>query len=70
MLMTTCAQPVSNASTDTHNETLPSDAEISQRVLRIRSQWSVGERLRRRREAEQRFCDLMSALSIDVAHAG
>jgi hypothetical protein len=44
------------------NETFVSDAEISARVLRIRSGWSVKERLERRREAERRFADLIDAL--------
>ncbi|GAA5507051.1 hypothetical protein [Novipirellula caenicola] len=40
-----------------------SDAEISRRVLAIRSGWSISERIRRRRDADQRFLDLMVALS-------
>ncbi|MFK8113460.1 MAG: hypothetical protein AB8B91_14745 [Rubripirellula sp.] len=48
-------------------ETLPSDAEISRRVLRIRSQWSVSERLQRKRDADERFADLMCKLGVDVA---
>ena len=67
MLMSPCAQVVSKMPLSTQNETLPTDVEISRRVLRIRSRWSVGERLRRRREAEQRFADLMTALSVDAA---
>lgn len=43
-------------------ETLPSDFEISRRVLQIRSKWSLSERVRRRREAEQRFNDLVDTL--------
>ncbi len=59
---------VSDASPVAHNETLPSDAEISRRVLRIRSTWSVQERVERRREAEQRFADLLYRLiESDVA---
>ena len=49
------------------NETLPTDLEISRRVLRIRSRWTIGERVRRRREAEQRFIDLMDALAGEAA---
>ena len=59
---------VSDAPAAAHNETLPSDAEISRRVLRIRSTWSVEERVQRRREAEQRFADLLYRLiESDVA---
>jgi hypothetical protein len=67
MMTKTRAPIVSKPPRAAQIETLPSDAEISRRVLRIRSNWSVGERLRRRREAEQRFVDLMSALSGDAA---
>ena len=49
------------------NETFLSDAEISRRVMRIRSGWSVGEKVRRRREAEERFADLMGKLVGDTA---
>jgi hypothetical protein len=44
------------------NETIVSDAEISARVLRIRSGWSVNERMERRREAERRFANLIESL--------
>jgi len=44
------------------NETFVSDAEISARVLRIRSGWSVAERMERRREAERRFANLIESL--------
>jgi hypothetical protein len=67
MLMTPCAQTVSKTPLASQNETILSDVEISRRVLRIRSRWSVGERLRRRREAEDRFADLMNALEIEAA---
>ena len=67
MLMTPCAQAVSKTPLASQNETILSDVEISRRVLRIRSRWSVGERLRRRREAEDRFADLMNALEIEAA---
>ena len=66
MLTTACAPSVSNSTLVAQNETLPSDLEISRRVLRIRSRWTVGERIRRRREAEQRFADLMVALYGDA----
>ena len=67
MTTKTCAPCVSKSPRVAQNETLPSDAEISRRVLRIRSRWSVGERLRRRREAEQRFVDLMTVLADHAA---
>ncbi len=66
-MLTTCAPNISETTVAAQNETLPSDIEISRRVLRIRSRWSVGERIRRRREAEQRFVDLMSALAGEAA---
>ena len=62
MLTVTCEPTVSEATQLTQNETFPTDVEISRRVLNIRSQWSVGERIRRRREAEERFADLMEKL--------
>jgi hypothetical protein len=63
MLTATCEQAVSETTQVAQNETIPSDLEISRRVMRIRSRWSVGERIRRRRDAEQRFVDLMTALA-------
>ena len=62
MLTATCESCVSESNRSTQNETLPSDVEISRRVLRIRSGWTVSERIRRRHEAEQRFVDLMDKL--------
>lgn len=67
MLTVTCEPVVSEVAPVTQNETLPSDLEISRRVLRIRSKWSVSERVRRRREAEQRFADLMDKLVGEAA---
>ena len=46
-----------------HSEVHLSDAEISRRVLAIRSGWSISERVRRRHDANERFLDLMVALS-------
>lgn len=66
-MLTTCTPTISETPVASQNEALPSDIEISRRVLRIRSRWSVGERIRRRQEAEQRFVDLMSALASDAA---
>jgi len=49
-------------------ETLPPDHEILDRVMEIRSQWSVEERIERRKEADRRFVDLIDLLtSADVA---
>ncbi|MCC9657277.1 hypothetical protein [Rhodopirellula halodulae] len=56
---------VSMVSAVSQNETLPSDAEITRRVMKIRSSWSVAERLRRRREANTRFADLLDALTTE-----
>ena len=67
MLTLTNQNSVSERTAVTQNETLPSDAEISRRVMRIRSGWSVGEKGRRRREAEERFADLMDKLVGDTA---
>jgi hypothetical protein len=66
--MLTATQPtVATSNNVTQIETLPSEAEISRRVLQIRSQWSIGERIQRKREAEQRFADLMCKLGLDIA---
>ncbi len=67
MLTVTCEPNVSEVTTAAQNETLVSDLEISRRVLRIRSGWSVSERVARRREADQRFADLMDKLIGDAA---
>ena len=63
MLTANCEPIVSESVLAAQNETLPSDLEISRRVMRIRSHWSISERLRRRREAERRFADLMVKLA-------
>ncbi len=62
MLTVTCEPAVSETNQAAQNETLPSDLEISRRVLRIRSRWSESERIQRRLEAEERFADLMCKL--------
>ncbi len=63
MLTATLPTPnVSESRNSNQNETLVSDAEISARVLRIRSGWSVQERTARRREAERRFANLIESL--------
>lgn len=63
MLTAICEQAVSESNAVAQNETLPSDIEISRRVMQIRSGWTVAERIRRRRDAERRFVDLMTALT-------
>jgi Trp operon repressor len=65
MLLThTLTMPERNtASASAQIETQISDAEVSQRVLHIRSGWSVAERIQRRREAQRRFADLVSRLA-------
>jgi hypothetical protein len=62
MLTVTHEPAVSESIRAAQIETLPSDLEISRRVLQIRSKWSLSERVRRRREAEQRFNDLVDSL--------
>lgn len=48
-------------------ETLPSDTEISARVLQIRQSWDLNERIERRDEAERRFSDLINTLTGSTA---
>lgn len=67
MLTITEPKNVANLTEVTQIETLPSDAEILRRVSRIRSQWTVSERIQRRNDAEERFADLMCKLGVDVA---
>ena len=55
------------AQTTNQNETLPSDAEISRRVLAIRSGWTVSERVNRKQAADQRFAELIDALALSEA---
>ncbi len=54
---------VSKSIASTPNEIRLSDAEIARRVVAIRSGWSIAERVRRRREADKRFLDLIDSLS-------
>lgn len=67
MLTLTNQNSVSERTSVTQNETFPSDTEISRRVMRIRSGWSDGEKVRRRREAQERFADLLDKLVGDTA---
>ncbi len=62
MMTATCEPSVSESIRAAQIETSLSDLEISRRVLQIRSKWTVSERVRRRREAEQRFADLVDTL--------
>lgn len=63
MLIASSEAAVSETTTAAQNETPLSDVEISRRVMKIRSSWSPAERLRRRRQAESRFADLLAALN-------
>jgi len=66
MLTATLSLPgTSGSHISNQNETLVSDTEISARVLRIRSGWSVAERVERRREAERRFLDLINSIGVE-----
>lgn len=63
-LTQTLTMPESSAAAaSAQNEIRISDAEVLQRVLHIRSGWTVAERIQRRREAERRFADLMNRIS-------
>ena len=46
-----------------HNETLPTDMEISRRVRVIQSQWSTQERKNRREAAQRRLNELLDTLT-------
>ncbi|MEM6366316.1 MAG: hypothetical protein AAF539_08045 [Planctomycetota bacterium] len=55
------------APTNSQNETVdatPSDLEVLRRAYAIRSSWTANERIHRRREADQRFNDLLAALAL------
>jgi len=54
---------ISNWEETAQSEIPVTDREVSERVLHIRSGWSVQERLERRREAERRFAELIEALA-------
>lgn len=54
---------VSSWENHAQNEIPLTDAEVSRRVLNIRSGWSVQERVERRHEAERRFAELIEALA-------
>ncbi|MEM1224890.1 MAG: hypothetical protein AAGJ40_04300 [Planctomycetota bacterium] len=64
----TIAEPVSAASQmsrpSSQAETMLTDMEVMQRAYAIRSKWTITERMNRRREANERFTDLLDALSL------
>lgn len=67
MLTVTCQPNESETPNVAQNEITVSDREISRRVLQIRAGWTIGERVRRRREAERRFEELLDTLLADAA---
>ena len=67
MSAATCERPDVNLKNETQFETLPNDFEILRRVRMIKSGWSPSERVRRSREAESRFVDLMCKLGLSAA---
>ena len=67
MLTATCEPARVDLTPETQNETLPSDFEIMRRVRNIKSGWSATECIRRRREAENRFVDLLCRLGMEAA---
>jgi hypothetical protein len=67
MLTATCEPTRVDLTPETQNETLPSDLEIRRRVRNIKSGWSATECIRRRREAEHRFVDLLCKLGVEAA---
>lgn len=67
MLTATCEPTQVELTQTTQNEALPTDSEIMQRVMRIKSKWTVTECVARRREAENRFADLMCQIGVEAA---
>ena len=67
MLTVTCEPAEVELKQTVQNETAPSDMEIMQRVRQIKSKWTASECVRRRREAENRFIDLMCQLGVEAA---
>jgi len=63
LTVTDYEEEVSTWDNAAQNETPITDEEVSQRVLHIRSGWSVQERIDRRQEAERRFAELIEALA-------
>lgn len=69
MLTVSNDRPTLEDTRPSHSETSVSDFEISRRVMEIRAGWSLSERVRRRREAESRFADLMTSLGVELEAA-
>jgi hypothetical protein len=69
MLTTATYTEASEIPIVSQTETDLSDLEVSRRVLEIRAGWSLSERVRRRREAERRFADLLDALAVECEAA-
>lgn len=67
MLTVTCEPTRFEMTRETQNETLPSDLEIMRRVMKIKAAWTPSEYARRRRQAEDRFADLICQLGVDAA---
>lgn len=67
MLTATCEPRQIELTPETQNETLPTDLEILRRVMQIKSEWTLTECVQRRREAENRFAELMSKLGGEAA---
>lgn len=67
LTVTNCQNEVSSWNPSSQNDIPLTDAEVLQRVSRIRSGWSVQERVERRREAERRFAELVEVLADTVA---
>lgn len=67
LTVTNCQNEVSSWNQSSQNDIPLTDAEVLQRVSRIRSGWSVQERVERRREAERRFAELVEVLADTVA---
>ncbi len=67
MLTATCEPTQVELTQTAQNETLPSDLEIMQRVMRIKSNWTAIECVARRREAQNRFADLMCQLGVEAS---
>ena len=64
MLMTpTTSTATTTAIVTTARAAAPTPKEITRRMLEVRASWNVQERVRRRREARERFEELMSSLS-------
>jgi len=71
-MLTATYQPITETTKNvpvavSQSETPLSDSEIMDRVMKIRSSWSVQERVERRRVADRRFADLIDALCGEAA---